>query len=57
MQPTSRRAAHLPPRLITLVAFAAAGLLPNASAMEASALFKLVDPSIVVVLAEGDRTT
>ena len=57
MQPTSRRAARLPQRMVTLVAFAAASPLPSASAMEASALFKLVDPSIVVVLAEGDRTT
>src|SRR5215510_12374956 len=55
MQPTSRRAARLPLRLIALVAFAAASPLPSASAMEASAIFKLADPSIVVVLAEGER--
>jgi hypothetical protein len=55
MQPTSRRAARLPRRLIALVAFAAASPLPSVSAMEASAIFRLADPSIVVVLAEDDR--
>src|SRR5215470_3214685 len=56
MQLTFRRGATWPSRLIGLVAFATAPyLLSNASAMEASAVFKLADPSIVVVLGEGNR--
>jgi len=56
MQLTFRRAAGWPRRLITLVAFAVTShLLPSASAMEAGAVFKQADPSIVVVFAEGAR--
>jgi serine protease Do len=56
MQLTFRRAAGWPLRLIALVAFAMAShLLPSASAMEAGAVFKQADPSIVVVFAEGAR--
>ena len=53
MQLTFRRAAGWPRRLITLVAFAMAShLLPSASAMEAGAVFKQADASIVVVFAD-----
>ena len=56
MQLTFRRAAGWPRRLIALVAFATASHLPpSASAMEAGAVFKQADPSIVVVFAEAGR--